>query len=45
MTSLTEQTLAQLNVGVSVPRYDCRRVTTGIVHASSKPTGRHRLTR
>ena len=32
MTSLTEQTLAQLNAGVSVPRYDRRRVTTGIVH-------------
>jgi mannitol 2-dehydrogenase len=32
MTSLTEETLAQLNAEVSIPRYDRRRVTTGIVH-------------
>jgi mannitol 2-dehydrogenase len=32
MTSLTEETLAQLKADVSVPRYDRRRVTTGIVH-------------
>jgi mannitol 2-dehydrogenase len=32
MTSLTEETLGQLNAGVSLPRYDRRRVTTGIVH-------------
>jgi mannitol 2-dehydrogenase len=32
MTSLTEETLAQLNADVSVPRYDRRHVTTGIVH-------------
>jgi mannitol 2-dehydrogenase len=32
MTILTEQTLAQLDAGVSVPRYDRRQVTTGIVH-------------
>ena len=32
MTILTEETLAQLNADVSVPRYDRRRVTTGIVH-------------
>jgi mannitol 2-dehydrogenase len=32
MTSLSEETLAQLNAGVSRPRYDRRRVTTGIVH-------------
>jgi mannitol 2-dehydrogenase len=32
LTSLTEETLGQLNVGVSIPRYDRRRVTTGIVH-------------
>jgi mannitol 2-dehydrogenase len=29
---LTEETLGQLNAGVSLPRYDRRRVTTGIVH-------------
>jgi mannitol 2-dehydrogenase len=32
MTSLTEETLGQLNAEVSVPRYDRRQVTTGIVH-------------
>jgi len=32
MTRLTEETLGQLNAGVSLPRYDRRRVTTGIVH-------------
>jgi mannitol 2-dehydrogenase len=32
MTSLTEETLAELNADVSVPRYDRHRVTTGIVH-------------
>jgi len=32
MTSLTEENLPQLNAGVSLPRYDRRRVTTGIVH-------------
>jgi mannitol 2-dehydrogenase len=32
MTSLTEVTLAQLNADVSIPRYDRRHVTTGIVH-------------
>ena len=32
MTSLTEETLTQLTADVSVPRYDRRRVTTGIVH-------------
>jgi mannitol 2-dehydrogenase len=32
LTSLTEETLTQLNADVSVPRYDRRRVTTGIVH-------------
>jgi mannitol 2-dehydrogenase len=32
MTSLTEDTLAQLSADVSLPRYDRRRVTTGIVH-------------
>ena len=32
MTSLTEETLAQLHAGVSLPRYDRRRVTAGIVH-------------
>ena len=32
MTSLTEGTLTQLNAEVSLPRYDRRRVTTGIVH-------------
>ena len=32
MTRLTEETLAQLNADVSFPRYDRRRVTTGIVH-------------
>jgi mannitol 2-dehydrogenase len=32
MTSLTEETLTRLNPAVSVPRYDRRAVTTGIVH-------------
>jgi mannitol 2-dehydrogenase len=32
MTRLTEETLTRLNAGVSVPRYDRRDVTTGIVH-------------
>ncbi len=32
MTILNEKTVAQLNPGVSVPRYDRRRVTAGIVH-------------
>jgi mannitol 2-dehydrogenase len=32
MTSLTEETLTRLNAAVSVPRYDRRDVTTGIVH-------------
>ena len=32
MTRLTEETLAQLDAEVSLPRYDRRRVTTGIVH-------------
>jgi hypothetical protein len=32
MTSLTEKTRPQLNAGVSVPRYDRRHVSTGIVH-------------
>ena len=32
MTNLTEETLAQLSGAVSVPRYDRRAVTTGIVH-------------
>jgi mannitol 2-dehydrogenase len=32
MTSLTEETLTRLNAGVSLPRYDRRDVTTGIVH-------------
>jgi mannitol 2-dehydrogenase len=32
MTSLTGETLTGLNVGVSLPRYDRRDVTTGIVH-------------
>jgi mannitol 2-dehydrogenase len=32
MTSLTKETLTQLNVGVSLPRYDRRDVTAGIVH-------------
>ncbi|MGD0558579.1 MAG: mannitol dehydrogenase family protein [Streptosporangiaceae bacterium] len=32
MTSLTEETLTQLNADVSLPRYDRRDVTTGIVH-------------
>jgi mannitol 2-dehydrogenase len=32
MTSLTGATLTQLNADVAVPRYDRRRVTTGIVH-------------
>ena len=32
MTSLTEEALPQLNGGVSLPRYDRRAVTTGIVH-------------
>ena len=34
MTSLTAATLPKLNAGVSVPRYDRRQVTTGIVHIS-----------
>ena len=32
MTSLTEETLTRLNAEVSLPRYDRRAVTTGIVH-------------
>ena len=32
MPSLTEETLTRLNANVSLPRYDRRRVTTGIVH-------------
>jgi mannitol 2-dehydrogenase len=32
MTRLTEENLPQLNAGVSLPRYDRRHVTTGIVH-------------
>ena len=32
MTVLTGETLARLNADVSVPRYDRRHVTTGIVH-------------
>jgi mannitol 2-dehydrogenase len=32
MTSLTGETLTRLNAGVSLPRYDRRDVTTGIVH-------------
>ena len=32
MTSLTEETLTRLSAEVSVPRYDRRQVTTGIVH-------------
>ena len=32
MTILTEETLAQLNADVSLPQYDRRQVTTGIVH-------------
>jgi mannitol 2-dehydrogenase len=32
MTSLTEETLTRLNADVSLPRYDRRDVTTGIVH-------------
>ena len=32
MTGLTEETLTRLNADVSVPRYDRRDVTTGIVH-------------
>ena len=32
MTSLNEETLTQLNADVSLPRYDRRQVTTGIVH-------------
>ena len=32
MTILNEQTLTQLGAGVSVPRYDRRQVTAGIVH-------------
>ena len=32
MTSLTGETLTQLNADVSVPGYDRRRVTAGIVH-------------
>jgi mannitol 2-dehydrogenase len=34
MTALNEQTLAQLNGAVALPRYDRRQVTTGIVHLS-----------
>ena len=34
MTVLNEQTLAQLNGLVALPRYDRRQVTTGIVHIS-----------
>jgi len=34
MTSLTAATLPKLNAGVSLPRYDRRQVTTGIVHIS-----------
>ena len=32
MTVLTAENLSQLNAGVSLPRYDRRRVTAGIVH-------------
>jgi len=32
MTILTGETLARLNSGVAIPRYDRRQVTTGIVH-------------
>ena len=32
MTQLTEKTLTRLNAEVSLPRYDRRDVTTGIVH-------------
>ena len=32
MTGLTEETLTRLNADVSLPRYDRRDVTTGIVH-------------
>ncbi len=32
MTRLTEETLTRLNADVSLPRYDRRDVTTGIVH-------------
>ncbi len=32
MPSLTEETLTRLNAKVALPRYDRRRVTTGIVH-------------
>ncbi|HEY7879995.1 MAG TPA: mannitol dehydrogenase family protein, partial [Streptosporangiaceae bacterium] len=32
MTILTGETLARLNAGVAIPRYDRRQVTTGIVH-------------
>ena len=32
MTSLSGETVNQLNAGVAVPRYDRRDVTTGIVH-------------
>jgi mannitol 2-dehydrogenase len=32
MTSLTEENLTRLNADVSLPRYDRRDVTTGIVH-------------
>jgi mannitol 2-dehydrogenase len=32
MTVLTGETLAHLNAGVSVPRYDRRKVSAGIVH-------------
>jgi hypothetical protein len=34
MTSLSAATLPKLNAGVSLPRYDRRQVTTGIVHIS-----------
>jgi hypothetical protein len=38
MTVLNEQTLAQLNGLVALPRYDRRQVTTGIVHISARGT-------
>jgi hypothetical protein len=34
MTILNQQTMTQLDAGVSLPRYDRRQVTTGIVHIS-----------
>jgi mannitol 2-dehydrogenase len=34
MTGLNEATLTELNAAVSVPRYDRRQVSTGIVHIS-----------